>query len=105
MKFAELLDHIDAHVFTGDTIHSAEERQQLLYYVGRWQREATRLEEESQKEQMTKITEDIHAVLVQVMDHGRLELGTPQSKRLLALNAELKQMLGIKDEKTKAKKG
>jgi len=36
--FAQLIDQIDAHVFTGDTLFNATNLERLRIHIGRWER-------------------------------------------------------------------
>jgi hypothetical protein len=36
--FSNLLDQIDSHCFTGDTLYSVNARNELAEYLGRWER-------------------------------------------------------------------
>lgn len=44
MKIEEHLEHIDAHVFTGDQLHDVEMRAKFQWYLDRWQREMRALD-------------------------------------------------------------
>lgn len=79
--FAELLDSVDSHCFTGDTLHDENNRTLFAEYLGRWERslksheemapeiaEAERLEEqareqEERSEEALAITTEVQNVL------------------------------------------
>lgn len=44
---ARLVDHLDAHLFTGDTFHAAEEREALRAYLRRWAKRLDELAEDA----------------------------------------------------------
>lgn len=43
MTFEDILEHVDAHVFTGDTIHDKTMRLMFAEYIARWEREIAAL--------------------------------------------------------------
>lgn len=43
---AELVDRLDAHMFTGDTFHNAQNRLALRAYIARWSRELVEIEQD-----------------------------------------------------------
>lgn len=49
ITFDELIDRLDAAVFSGDSLHDSENIDLLLEHCSRWEREAIR-ERESQKD-------------------------------------------------------
>lgn len=44
-KFEELLDHVDAAAFTGDSLADKENLETFRYYLERWKRKADEWEE------------------------------------------------------------
>lgn len=44
---ARLVDHLDAHLFTGDTFHDYSDRNALRAYLTRWQRRLDEIEEDN----------------------------------------------------------
>ena len=49
-RFEEMLDNIDASVFSGDTLYDAEELASFKKYVVRWNREIAVKEKEAVEE-------------------------------------------------------
>jgi hypothetical protein len=50
MNTDDMLDHIDAAVFTGDTFHDPEERAKLMEFMARWIRELSTLQNTDENE-------------------------------------------------------
>jgi hypothetical protein len=48
----------------------------------------------SQRKQLESIHNEVFAATVFIMEHGRIEIGTPQSARLIKAMTELKHVTG-----------
>lgn len=48
--FSELLDEVDAAIFSGDALHDYDLREELRGYLSRWSRECDKLAELEEEE-------------------------------------------------------